>query len=155
MTKARTVKVDLPGLLSRCEENYARLMRLLPVLEGEQQLLVSMAGRELQLQARLVEEGPYTTDLLLRQAPLHPLLNGLDFHIRLYHDARLAEVQNCEGYRKTRISEPYPNPHMHQRDEKKQWNRFLGEWLGYLQRHGQVRVLQSREPVGVGISRLW
>ena len=31
---------------------------------------------------------------------------------------------------------PYPNEQMLQPDEKYQLNHFLGEWLGYCQRHG-------------------
>ncbi|HCK27104.1 MAG TPA: DUF1249 domain-containing protein, partial [Alcanivorax sp.] len=33
---------------------------------------------------------------------------------------------------------PYPNSHMHQRDEKAQWNRFLGEWLAHVHDFGRA-----------------
>ncbi len=49
--------------------------------------------------------------------------------VRMYHDARLAEVVSCDGLRSAVSKNAYPNKNMLQRDEKAQWNRFLEEWL--------------------------
>jgi len=56
--------------------------------------------------------------------------------VRLYNDAKLAEVVAFEGVRSVNPRNPYPNFHMHQPDEKAQWNRFLAEWLTIAIRYG-------------------
>jgi uncharacterized protein YqiB (DUF1249 family) len=54
----------------------------------------------------------------------------------VYHDARMAEVVTFAHLRRVFPHYDYPNPAMHQPDEKAQWNRFLGEWLSHCLRHG-------------------
>lgn len=64
--------------------------------------------------------------------------------IRLYHDARMAEVISSQDIRQVKPRYDYPNKHMHQQDEKQQINQFLNEWLHLCLEHGQVNVnLQS------------
>ena len=57
---------------------------------------------------------------------------------RLYHDASIAEVISCDGHRRFLPRNPYPNRHMHQRDEKAQLNIFLGELLDDCLNSGRV-----------------
>jgi hypothetical protein len=60
--------------------------------------------------------------------------------IRLYHDARLAEVLTTQDIRQVKPRYDYPNIQMHQQDEKQQTNQFLNEWLHLCLRLGQVNV---------------
>lgn len=67
--------------------------------------------------------------------------------VRLYHDARLAEVTAADRFRRVPARHDYPNPAMHQPDEKQQWNRFLAEWLRHLRDHGRASTSAGCEPV--------
>jgi len=60
--------------------------------------------------------------------------------IRLYHDARMAEVISSQDVRQVKPRYDYPNVHMHQQDEKQQINQFLNEWLHLCLHLGQVKV---------------
>lgn len=74
-----------------------------------------------------------------------PWLESPRLLVRLYHDARMAEVLCNRQRRQLSGRYPYPNPQMHQPDEKLQLNAFLGEWLSQCLHHGQLL-----EPVFVG-----
>ena len=58
--------------------------------------------------------------------------------VRVYHDAGLAEVVNCQHYRQFSARYEYPNEQMYQVDEKAQVNRFLSELLAHCLKHGRV-----------------
>jgi uncharacterized protein len=68
----------------------------------------------------------------LVQHPRTPALDALPaprLKVRLYHDAKAAEVIEFQHARRFAAVYPYPNPEMRQPDEKAQVNRFLGEYL--------------------------
>jgi uncharacterized protein YqiB (DUF1249 family) len=70
---------------------------------------------------------------------IHPRMS-----IRLYHDARMAEVISSQDIHQVKPRYDYPNKRMHQQDEKHQITQFLNEWLHLCLEHGQVSVeLQS------------
>ena len=128
-------RVDLAGLQSACEANYARLLRLLPdmrdtpaarriaMTQGDQMLGV--------LTLEVLLTCPYTTTLRVRQEHSLPWLPVPQLEVRVYHDARMAEVIGAQSARRFRSIYPYPNAAMHQPDEKAQLNLFLGEWLSH------------------------
>ncbi|WP_121345194.1 DUF1249 domain-containing protein, partial [Pseudomonas aeruginosa] len=60
-----------------------------------------------------------------------PWLPAPRLEVRVYHDARMAEVIGAEQARRLMAIYPYPNQAMHQPDEKNQLNLFLGEWLAH------------------------
>ena len=74
---------------------------------------------------------PYTTTLQVRQELGLPWLPAPRLEVRVYHDARMAEVIGAEQARRLMAIYPYPNQAMHQPDEKNQLNLFLGEWLAH------------------------
>ena len=132
-------RVDLVELQAACEANYARLMQLLPAMrdgptaqplsrrvalsQGEQQLGV--------LALQVLETCPYTSTIEVRQEHSLPWLPVPQLEVRVYHDARMAEVVGAQRARRFRGIYPYPNADMHQPDEKTQLNLFLGEWLSH------------------------
>ena len=126
-------RVDLAGLQSTCELNYARLMQLLPKMRsGRVSRSVALSGGDNLLgvlRLEVVDISPYTTTLQVQQEQHSPWLPSLRFEIRVYHDARMAEVVVAANARRLRSLYPYPNQDMHQPDEKTQLNLFLGEWL--------------------------
>lgn len=137
-TARKSYRVNLPELLSQGEENYARLMRLLRPLQQQDQLRLQVGDQGEQLLCvEVLDRARYTTELRLRQQGLHRLLPGPALTVRLYHDARLAEVTEVTPFRRVAARQPYPNPHMHQPDEKRQWNRFLADWLRHVRDHGR------------------
>ena len=136
--------VDLAGQLAECEANYARIMKLLPdMLRTDQRdFSVELAGGE-QVQFRMVitERCKYTTMLDINQQSLSPGLQAWSpvpcFSLRIYHDARMAEVVAFDSHQRFCPRYDYPNMNMYQRDEKFQLNRFLGEWLSHCLKFGR------------------
>ncbi|PVZ15632.1 MULTISPECIES: DUF1249 domain-containing protein [unclassified Pseudomonas] len=128
-------RVDLAALQAACEANYARLMRLLPGMRGEQRSRrIAMTQGDQMLGVLLLEvtqAGPYTSTLRVSQQHSLPWLPVPHMEVQVYHDARMAEVVGAEHTRRFRSIYPYPNAAMHQPDEKAQLNLFLGEWLSH------------------------
>lgn len=128
-------RVDLVELQTACEANYARLMRLLPAMREEssaRRVAVSQGEKLLGVLALdVLENCPYTSTIRVRQEHSLPWLPVPALEVRVYHDARMAEVVGAQSARRFRSIYPYPNADMHQPDEKTQLNLFLGEWLSH------------------------
>ena len=128
-------RVDLIELQSACEANYARLMRLLPDMRGDQRerRVALSQGEQLLgvLALEVLDSCPYTTTLQVRQENQWSWLPMPTLQVRAYHDARMAEVIAAEKSRMLLGRYPYPNQAMHHPDEKTQLNLFLGEWLNH------------------------
>lgn len=139
---AERYRVDLAGLQATCEANYARLMRLLPGMREHpalRRLALSAGDTPLAVLAlKVTEAGPYTSTVEVREEPGLAWLPTPRLEVRVYHDARMAEVTSAEHCRRLRPRYAYPNPAMHQPDEKNQLNLFLGEWLGHYLKCGHL-----------------
>lgn len=127
-------KVDLKRYMADCEANYARLMKLFPTLMVDSTRLIGLQhGDRRVVVLSVLEQTPYTSLVGFRQSEQEQAttkwLQVPELNVRLYHDARVAEVVDWYGLRRPQPRCQYPNARMHQRDEKAQWNRFLGEWL--------------------------
>lgn len=112
-----------------CAINYRRLLCLLPGLdEGPREGSFGLPDGAC-LSLRTVVRNPYTSTLEVT-APASwgraPVLV-----VQVYHDAELAEVVGWSRHRRPEPCHTYPNARMFQRDEKAQWNGFLGEWLSH------------------------
>ncbi|MFO1388274.1 DUF1249 domain-containing protein [Cellvibrio sp.] len=142
-------KVDLPSQMAECEANYFRLQKLLvqhfqkPVAQqqGDQnRFMVSKGAQQWLVDLNIVERSPYTTTLqMAHTAGTTAVSNWLHLPkltVRMYHDAKLAEVLAWEGHKRLRPRYDYPNQAMYQRDEKLQINHFLGELLTRCLSHG-------------------
>ncbi len=141
-------RIDLPAHMAECDANYLRLMKLFPALREEDVSVfgVVLGEHPYHVELRVRERGPYTTLVELLQLPDAPWNPRPRMLVRLYHDARSAEVVECHGARHFRPVYDYPNQHMHLPDEKAQVNRFLTEFLSMCLRHG----LATSEPVPAG-----
>jgi uncharacterized protein len=128
-------RVDLVELQAACEANYVRLMQLLPAMrEGAEPRRVALSHGDQQfgvLALDVLETSPYTSTLSVRQEHSLPWLPVPQMEVRVYHDARMAEVIGAQSARRFHGVYPYPNASMHQPDEKTQLNLFLGEWLSH------------------------
>lgn len=141
VTYRERYKVDLPLQMAECETNYARLHKLLTQhfnkhieeQSGEEyRFMINRGDHPWVIQLRIMERSPYTTTLQLTQLSISPASTWLHMPrltVRMYHDAKLAEVLAWEGHKRLRPRYEYPNQAMYQADEKLQINQFLGEWL--------------------------
>lgn len=136
----RKYSTDLAGQMAETEANYARIMRLLPDFDkvDHREFAVHLAGdRHVRFRISITERCPYTTMLDLHQLESsHEWAPGPHFSLRVYHDARMAEVVAFHQHRRLRQRYDYPNDKMFQRDEKAQLNQLLGEWLSHCLNHG-------------------
>ena len=135
-------KVNLPLQMAECEANYARLRKILPDEEVGREFAVTRGTQQWLYKVHVIERSPYTTTLQLTQgAEFFSDASWLQLPcltVRMYHDAKLAEVLAWEGHKRLRPRYEYPNESMYQCDEKLQINQFLGEWLSLclIQGHG-------------------
>ena len=134
----RRYSIDLPAHMAECDANYLRLMKLFPELREEDRdafgMVVGDTPYEVQMQ--VVERGPYTTLVRLAQLPEAPWSTRPALIVRLYHDARSAEVVEYQLDGHFRTVYDVPNKDGRQPDEKAQVNRFLGEFLSMCLKHG-------------------
>lgn len=140
--RQKRYRLDFPELMRLCEQNYGRLLPLLRALGDEDRgdfTLPGARGGDIGVAVRVLERCRYTTVLRMEQESVHELLPPSRITIRLYHDARMAEVTEALPSRRVQARHDYPNAAMHQKDEKRQWNRFLADWLVHLQEHGGSR----------------
>ena len=126
--------------MADCDANYLRLVKLFPKYRSESQRLLTLPGKiDRVFVVKVAEHTRYTTLLTLEQRD-RSAVNWLGLptlSVRLYHDAKVAEVVACDGRRSLHPRYCYPNPDMHQQDEKAQWNRFLADLLAHCLAHGR------------------
>lgn len=149
-------RMDLNSHMALCEINYWRLLKLLPRMRENQPYTIALpdTGKPpfRRLRLSILERSPYTTLVELAQldASLAPAPRGRQgdgdsasrwglepsLKVRVYHDARMAEVVGFQQENFFRARYPYPNRKMYQPDEKQQLNLLLGEWLSYCMQFG-------------------
>jgi uncharacterized protein YqiB (DUF1249 family) len=143
----------LAGLQAACEANYARLMRLLPGMREDpapRRLALSAGDTLLAVLAlKVTAAGPYTSTVEVREESGLAWLPAPCLEVRVYHDARMAEVTGAEHCRRLQPRYGYPNAAMHQPDEKTQLNLFLGEWLAHYLKCGHL----AENPVDCSVVR--
>ena len=149
-------KVDLKNFMARCESNYRRLRQIFPDMAVDKRCLGLTNSQNREVVLSVKERTPFTTLLVIEERLRSDAGSvSADWYkppvltVRMYHDAKLAEVVSCDSMRSVKPKNPYPNKKMLQRDEKAQWNRFLEEWLTVCLKHGYVTepglVLESGE----------
>lgn len=121
---------NLKGLHALCEANYMRMLKLLPEVDSESQSYDFGTGAEMHYQIKILETSRYTTTLGVSQiSESLPQWLKPTMQVRLYHDARMAEVLSSQNVSALKPSYGYPNQKMHQKNEKEMVNSFLAEWL--------------------------
>ncbi len=122
------------GLMDLYERNYISLRRLLTSLPPPGVTRVSTIPGGLDLYARVIERFPYTTELCLTyrfQRDGGPVEEP-DLRIRIYHDARQAEVMSAHlrhwpSFLAGEATQLHARWHV---------NRFLYKWLSYCLHQG-------------------
>lgn len=131
--------VDLAGLMRVYETNYAKLNALLPNKACVGDVRSYQVG-SLAYQLEVLEITKYTTLVNVSQCDVQPIFPLPRMTVRLYHDARVAEVCASEQISRVQARYDYPNSKMMQKDEKFQLNQFLSDWLSFCLRHGISRT---------------
>lgn len=127
------------------EINYGKLLRLFRTVPGVYHRVNHPTG--LRFEIALQEDHRYTSVVeIIVELNTHrtPALN-LTMTVRMYHDAKVAEVVNCSGQGTFEPEYGYPNKHMLQRDEKRQVNQLLGEWLDFFSRRSETTLVESQD----------
>lgn len=151
------VKYSRPNPMHLYEMNYFALMQLVPELEDQSYLKTASTSNtdeisqflssshfnstsnfhvnfkmdEADLTIRLIEVNKYTQHIQIVNTFKQDkkLIPTLCLNVRVYHDVSLAEVISCSGVGKLQPNYIYPNEQMLLKDEKRQANRLLFEWL--------------------------
>jgi uncharacterized protein YqiB (DUF1249 family) len=131
---------DLTRQMAICQGNYARLLKLLPQHEATcREFDLCHNSQQVRVTLQVDEVFRYTSTVIMRQSQPggSRWLDAPELVIRLYHDASMAEVICTRRRRQLSGVYGYPNPDMHQPDEKHQLNLYLSEWLNQCLRYGQ------------------
>ena len=123
--------------MQQCELNYSLLCRLVRDMAEDDSREILLEDNSI-IQLQIKEQHKYTSFIQLKHIFSNKFENILDFElsIRLYHDARQAEVFSSDG-RAMQAKLGYPNSGMEQTDEKFNINHFLGDLLQHCMRHGR------------------
>jgi uncharacterized protein len=137
------------SLMSLYESNYIRLGWLIPNLRDLDGASISNVANDLPLHVHVDERSPYTTTLTLTY--LFDDADGAriadpDLQIRVYHDARLAEVQACARWHRHTVLESIRSDLARALGDRWLRNVMLNKWLDYCVERGH-RFAPSAAPV--------
>lgn len=138
----RRQQLNLVRWHTECELNYCRIYRLVPDLDQcERQVRINyLDNPKTGISVRILERTRYTSLLSIDADGAGPCwLPGIEIKVRIYRDARMAEViEWCSD--RTIPWALCERPGMQSRDEKWQWNWYLSELLSHTLKHGMVDV---------------
>lgn len=129
---------NVGALLDLCEENYRRLIRLAPDLQGRTGVYTSYGADTVLLQLEILERAPFTTTLRLTHLFPSPdsesqaLDLDPDARLRVYHDSHQVEILDVRQSSLSPRADYQPPALL----EKWRANLFLGKWLVYCLRQG-------------------
>ena len=151
MNVKRPYSIDLSAQMAVCDANFIRILQLMPSLEFGVKREISF-NNELSFNAsckgslittlEVIESFKYTSTIRIANLSNHLSANTGSYYqspemlIRMYHDAKTAEVVSYQQARYFKAKYPLPNKNMHQADEKEQINFFLSEWLSFCRKEG-------------------
>jgi len=126
------------SLMTLYESNYVRLGWLAPDLAALEGSRVSEVADDCPLTLRLVERSRYTTTLSLTYLFDDPagLIADPDLEIRIYHDARLAEVSRCARWHRHEVLSLIRSDLGRQLGDRWLRNVMLNKWLDYCVERG-------------------
>jgi uncharacterized protein len=126
------------SLMSLYESNYIRLAWLVPDLKTVSDAQVSSIAGDCPLHLAVDERSRYTTTLRLTYIfeDAAGALADPDLQIRVYHDARLAEVQSCARWHRHSMLESLRSQLTRELGDRWSRNIMLNKWLDYCVERG-------------------
>lgn len=141
-------------LMGLYAENYRRLCRLIEIerlIQGEQSAHVSSVGDGLDLHVEVLARHRYMLELRMSYAFTDPLTGQPEpnAHVRVYTDARQAEVTHCYVGRQWQDLLGAHPPARALFAHRLCMNTFLSKWLEHLQHggHGRRERIAELHPV--------
>jgi len=137
-------KRSLNELMALYEANYRRLKHLIPDLGTVGEKRVSRVANDLDLHLEIIGRAPYTTILSLTYYFESGKLADPAARIRIYHDARLVEVESCRFRQPlpfTRIARP--GVRLPMLEWKWEVNLFFEKWLLYCVEQGHDFTVEA------------
>jgi len=108
------------------------MLKLLPDCDTHALKYEFEVSESLKYRITIVDSSRYTSTLEMTQFSANtPKFLQPTMLIRLYHDAKVAEVLEAQRTARLEPVYEYPNLKMHQRNEKFMVNVFLAEWLHF------------------------
>ena len=116
-----------------CEENYVKLLRLIPDLLHIQQHAVGTARHNMALQLHIIERNPFTLTIGLNHC-FEEYLDGVllpAMVVRVYQDAKSAEV--LSDHARPAVAAAFKDPSQSVAIMNYKWrlNYFLSKWLDH------------------------
>lgn len=142
---------SLSKLMNLCSINYMLMLKLVANNEEKGQQRHFFISDFLSYTITINEVTRYTTLLTIAQdttimgQQLNKLFEPI-MVIRLYHDAKMAEVISSQDIKQVKPRYNYPNEVMHLPDEKQQINLFLKEWLQLCHHLGKTNITPFKQP---------
>jgi uncharacterized protein YqiB (DUF1249 family) len=149
ITSWRARPVSFVSLMSLYESNFLRLRALTCDVRKHVGQQVSRVDGDCDLYFEVLEHAPYTSTVRLtyRFEDQGGTLDDPDLELRVYHDARLAEVTNCGRWVSHQSLELVRTGIPRQLGERWLRNMLLNKWLDYCLERGHGFVV----PAGVGL----
>lgn len=154
VNRKKRYQPNLVSLMHLCANNYFLLLKIQADKTQFKQRRHFFINEHLSYLVSVNEVTRYTSLLTFEQQVLNNKASNLTksftnaLHprmvIRMYHDARMAEVISSQDIIQVQPRYDYPNKKMHQQDEKQQINQFLNEWLHLCLDHGQVHLAMKK-----------
>lgn len=119
------------NLMELYENNYIFIRRLVPDLDRMPVDVVSCVPGAVDLRLIFQERTRYTTTLTLTHVFDDDVETSPDLDIRVYHDARTAEVFPSSSIKSFGLWERQPQPDPRSLAWRWEVNRFLFRWLRY------------------------
>jgi uncharacterized protein len=120
------------------ESNYIRLKNLVPDVAHVTGTLISEVSGDCPLHLQLDEHSRYTTTFKLTY--FFDDVDGQradpDLTVRVYHDARLAEVRSCAQWHQHEVLRSLRSHCTHALDDRWARNMMLNKWLDYCVERG-------------------
>ncbi len=116
-----------------CESNYRKLTHMFPEVAFFDYLVLENKHKWVVVSVDVLERTPYTVLLRLKSSYIPHSKFSLEtiMQVRIYHDAKVAEVIQVQGHQRIRSHYAYPNSLMYLPDEKRQSNKLLSDILDF------------------------
>ena len=147
-SQSKKYSPDLATHMAECDMNYHKLLKLFGEMRSKKakSITLSFADQVVKVRIVVLDRGPYTTTVSIDQVKRKGEWNVIpSSSVRIYHDAKSAEVVSIENQRVFHGAYEYPNKKMRQPDEKEQINKFLGEILSVCIENGLGSVQSFNE----------